>query len=100
MIDKALLSLCPGAHWTLDGDEYSGITWHDTTIVKPTKQQVEQEVERLKLAHQRLEYQRQRAKEYPPITDYLDGLVKGDQEQIQAYIDACLAVKTKFPKPE
>jgi hypothetical protein len=41
-----------------------------------------------------------RKQEYPPITDYLDGVVKGDQEQIQAYIDACLAVKAKYPKPE
>lgn len=44
-------------------------------------------------------YQRDRAAEYPPITDYIDGVVKGDQTQIQAYIDACLAVKTKYPKP-
>lgn len=40
-----------------------------------------------------------RAAEYPPMTDYLDGVVKGDQAQIQAYIDACLAVKAKYPKP-
>jgi hypothetical protein len=45
------------------------------------------------------EYQRQRAAEYPPVTDYLDGIVKGDQAQVQAYIDACLAVKAKYPKP-
>jgi hypothetical protein len=45
-------------------------------------------------------YKYQRATEYPPITDYIDGVVKGDQEQIQAYIDACLAVKAKYPKPE
>ena len=45
-------------------------------------------------------YQRKRAREYPPITDYLDGIVKGDTEQVQAYIDACLAVKAKYPKPE
>jgi len=45
------------------------------------------------------EYQRQRAAEYPPITDYLDGVVKGDQTQIQKYIAACLAVKAKYPKP-
>jgi hypothetical protein len=45
------------------------------------------------------EYQRDRAKEYPPITDYIDGIVKGDQDQVQAYIDACLAVKAKYPKP-
>ena len=43
-------------------------------------------------------YKKQRAKEYPPITDYLDGIVKGDKAQVQAYIDACLAVKAKYPK--
>jgi hypothetical protein len=37
--------------------------------------------------------------EYPDFINYLDGIVKGDQEQIQAYIDACLAVKAKYPKP-
>lgn len=41
-----------------------------------------------------------RASAYPPATDYLDGIVKGDQAQVQAYIDACLAVKAKYPKPE
>jgi len=47
-----------------------------------------------------LDYQRQRAAEYPPITDYLDGIVKGDTAQVQTYIDSCLAVKLKYPKPE
>jgi len=46
-----------------------------------------------------LNYQAQRAAEYPPITNYIDGIVKGDQTQVQAYIDACLAVKAKYPKP-
>ena len=46
------------------------------------------------------EYKYKRSAEYPPITDYLDGIVKGDTEQVQAYIDACLAVKAKYPKPE
>ena len=44
-------------------------------------------------------YKAQRAAEYPPITDYLDGVVKGDQAQIDAYIAACQAVKAKYPKP-
>jgi len=44
-------------------------------------------------------YKMQRAREYPPITDYLDGVVKGDQAQIDAYIAACQAVKAKYPKP-
>jgi hypothetical protein len=46
------------------------------------------------------EYQRKRAAEYPPMADYLDAVVKGDQAQIDAYIAACLAVKAKYPKPE
>ena len=44
-------------------------------------------------------YDVKRAAEYPPFTDYLDGMVKGDQAQIDAYIAACLAVKAKYPKP-
>ncbi len=44
-------------------------------------------------------YKVQRAAEYPPMTDYLDGVVKGDQAQIDAYIAACQAVKAKYPKP-
>lgn len=44
-------------------------------------------------------YKAQRAAEYPPMTDYIDGIVKGDTNQVQTYIDACLAVKAKYPKP-
>ncbi len=43
-------------------------------------------------------YIAKRAAEYPPITDYLDGVVKGDQAQIDKYIADCLAVKAKYPK--
>jgi hypothetical protein len=45
-------------------------------------------------------YKLKRAAEYPNFTDYLDGVVKNDQVQIQKYIDDCLAVKAKYPKPE
>jgi hypothetical protein len=43
-------------------------------------------------------YKAKRAAEYPDFRDYLDGIVKGDQEQINAYIAACNAVKNKYPK--
>jgi hypothetical protein len=43
-------------------------------------------------------YAQLRANAYPPISDYIDGVVKGDQAQVQAYIDACNAVKVKYPK--
>ena len=43
-------------------------------------------------------YAEKRAAEYPPMTDYLDGVVKGDQAQIDKYIADCQAVKVKYPK--
>jgi hypothetical protein len=43
-------------------------------------------------------YQQLRAVEYPPMADYLDAIVKSDEGQKQTYIDACLAVKAKYPK--
>jgi len=42
----------------------------------------------------------QRAAEYPPIQDFLDGTAKDDQDQIDEYKAACLAVKAKYPFPE
>ena len=43
-------------------------------------------------------YIEKRQKEYPPMTDYLDGIAKGDQTQIDKYIADCQAVKAKYPK--
>lgn len=43
-------------------------------------------------------YTELRAAAYPPITDYIDGWVKGDIVQMQAYANACLEVKAKYPK--
>jgi len=43
-------------------------------------------------------YIAKRQAEYPPFTDYLDGIAKGDQIQINKYIADCQAVKAKYPK--
>lgn len=43
-------------------------------------------------------YIAKRQAEYPPFTDYLDGIAKGDQAQINKYIADCQAVKDKYPK--
>jgi hypothetical protein len=44
-------------------------------------------------------YIAKRQAEYPPMTDYLDGIAKADQTQIAKYIADCQAVKAKYPKP-
>lgn len=51
-----------------------------------------------RMTFDQLSYDAKRRAEYPPITDYLDAVVKGDQAGITAYIAACQAVKAKYPK--
>lgn len=94
---NALTSLRPGAQWVLRGDD---LEWLDTEQTQPTEAEITAEIARLQAAHEANEYQRKRAAEYPPMSDYLDGVVKGDQAQIDAYIAACLAVKAKYPKEQ
>ena len=100
MIVESLLSLRPGAQWVLRGDTYAELEWLDETFTKPTEDEVNTESIRLIAQAEADKYKQLRAAEYPPITDYLDGVVKGDQAQIDAYVAACQAVKAKYPKPD
>lgn len=96
----ALLSLCPGVEWTIYGNNYDTLVFHTTDTAKPSLFELTAEVQRLQEDYDSKLYQRLRQPEYPPITDYLDAVVKGDQAQMQAYIAACQAIKQKYPKPE
>jgi hypothetical protein len=91
----AVLSLVPNAEICVRGDE---IEWIVEPSNKPTKAEIDTELARLQAEYDAKDYQRKRALEYPSMIDYLDGIVKGDTSQVQAYIDACLAVKAKYPK--
>jgi hypothetical protein len=99
-LTDALLSLYPEAEWSLSGDNYSGLSWLSSDIDQPSEDELYLEVSRLQAEYDILDYQRLRSAEYPDFRDYLDGVVKGDQAQIDSYIAACLAVKQKYPKPE
>jgi hypothetical protein len=61
-----------------------------------------EEVSALQIAEEirlsQISYAIKRQAEYPPMTDYLDGIAKGDQVQINKYIADCQAVKAKYPK--
>lgn len=43
-------------------------------------------------------YSAKRQAEYPPMADYLDAVVRGDQQAIDDYIATCKMVKAKYPK--
>jgi len=101
MIDKALLNLRPGAVWSMTGDDYTGLEWLDTVQSKPTIEEVKQELARLQQAWTATEYQRQRAKEYPPLQDLADALywqAQGNLQPMTDYLAACAAVKALYPK--
>ena len=53
-----------------------------------------------KITVRELDWWENRVAKYPSYTEYLDGIVKGDQAQIDKYIADCLAVKAMFPKPQ
>ena len=93
----AIQSLRPGAQWVIRGDD---LEWLDTEQTQPSSAEINAEAARLQAEHEANEYQRKRAAEYPPMADYLDAVVKGDQAQIDAYVAACLAVKAKYPKEQ
>ena len=86
-IEVDSLDFLPGL---VEAPDETGIGWDyiDGAFVAPYVAPVE------------ISYQVKRSSEYPPMADYLDGIVKGDTAQVQAYVDACLAVKAKYPKPE
>lgn len=44
------------------------------------------------------DYKYFRKLEYPSMEDYVDAVIKNDQEAIQEYTDKCLAIKAKYPK--
>lgn len=96
-LDKAaaILSLVPNAEFVIRDDV---IEWHIPSTSPVSDEQIAQELTRLEQQYATDAYKRNRLAEYPPIADYLDGVVKGDQTQIDKYIADCLAVKAKYPK--
>ena len=91
----AILSLVPNAQVVVRGDQ---VEWISPSEAPVTDAEINAKLELLLQQYQQSDYKRKRAEEYPDFRDYLDGIVKNDQSQIQAYIDACNAVKAKYPK--
>ena len=100
----AINSLLPGAKFHAKSgyklaSDNSIIEWYDERT-EPTVSAIQTEMTQLEAEYDAQEYARNRELEYPTILDYIDGVVKDDQTQIDKYIEDCKAVKTKYPKPE
>ena len=97
MIDKALESLRPNSHWTIDGEEYAGINWLDKTQTQPTEAEITAEVTRLQAEYDALDYQRLRRSEYNKLNQdemRFDDLINSTT----TWVDSIKAIKAKYPK--
>ena len=76
----------------IDDDAYAHLLPEGSVAI------TDEEAEALRPQPAELTYAQKRAAEYPPATDYLDGIAKANQAQIDKYIADCQAVKAKYPK--
>jgi hypothetical protein len=121
MIDytKVLLSLRPGAAWSMTGNEIKwekkkgadgveteelvpvNVEWLDSIQSMPSKEEIENEIKRLTEEEERTRYQELRRVEYPKVAELADALYwqsKGDNSKLEEYFSKIESVKTKYPK--
>ncbi len=97
----ALSNIRPGAQWAWSGNTYEGLNWLDQEQTKPTVQEINTEIERLKQEELNKYYQQLRIQEYPPLSEFADAMYwqnEGDSSKMTAYLAKCEAVKQKYPK--
>ena len=93
---QALMSLRPGAQWSLSHAD-DKLTWLDTEQIKPTNDEIDAEIIKLKTNYDAKEYQRKRVLEYPPIGDQLDDLYHAGVFSAEMAVKL-KAVKDKYSK--
>jgi hypothetical protein len=93
---QAIQSLVPGAEVSVGMFDQS-IEWHNPSVAPVTLEQIQQEQQRLQQMHDRNEYQKNRAREYPSIQEQLDALYHAGifPAEMAAKIRA---VKEKYPR--
>lgn len=95
-LSAALVSLRPGAAWSLNGDDYSGLNWIDTIQSKPSYEECVAEMARLKADYDAKEYQRLR--KYPSIQDQLDMLYWDKVNNTNNWQETIASIKEQYPK--
>ena len=94
-IAEAIAALKPGAEWSLNGDNYSGLTWLDTKQTQPTEEEINVKVAELQYQEEVNVYQEKRKSEYPDWGDQLDKIYHSGIDAWKADIKK---IKDKYPK--
>jgi hypothetical protein len=98
-IIHALQTKWLGTQWVGNGTTYEEIEWLETNkIPKPTKSELEAEVNRLQTEYDSKQYQRNR--KYPEITDQLDMIYWDKKNDTKKWQETIEKIKTDNPKPK
>lgn len=92
---EALVSLTPGAQWSISGND---IAWFDEEQTQPTDTEITAEVTRLQAEYDANAYARSRKTAYDALNQLeliSDDAINGTT----THADAILAIKAEFPKP-
>jgi hypothetical protein len=93
-IIKAILKINPTAEVSVSGDDINQITWENGTTPIPIAD-IEAKMVEVQAEYDALQYQRDRAKEYPSIADQLDDIYHNG---IDAWKATIKITKDKYPK--
>ena len=92
---EALVSLTPGAQWSISGND---ISWLDEEQTQPTDTEITAEVTRLQAEYDANAYARSRKAAYDALNQLeliSDDAINGTT----THADAITAIKAEFPKP-
>ena len=95
-LDDALIALYKGKKWSISAT-YDSLVWSEESITKPTEAELVAKQKELQDAWDAVEYQRQRAEEYPDWGTQLDYIYHNGIDKWKT--DIVDPVKTKYPKP-
>ena len=98
-IVDGIMALNPDAEVSVKGlnIDTCEIVWFEGTA-EISKADIKTKMNELQVEYDALDYARKRKEAYPDIYDYMDGIVKNDQTQIDKYIADSQAVKARYKK--
>jgi len=100
MIALAIQNIRPNSNWYMEGETYDKLVWIDTEKSKPTEQEINDEIERIKQLRIDTQYQRDRAKSYPSIQEQLDMQYWDSVNGTTIWADTIATIKQQYPKSE
>jgi len=83
-------------------DDPDTLVWYGDIANPPTVEQIRARAAELAAAEVAAEYKDKRMAEYPSLAVFADAYYwaqRGDTRLMDAYLTACDAVKSRFPKP-